>query len=75
MHIALRSQYKILGFAPDISPEFQQKLLLQGLRPGSSFRVTAAAPFGGPVKIENRYAVLALRREDLSHLQLEQLNG
>ncbi len=74
MPVALHNQYKILGFSPDISPEFQQKLLLQGLRPGASFLVTATAPFGGPVKIENRYAVLALRRQDLSLLELEHLN-
>lgn len=74
MKITLHRAYKILSFSPDISPEFQQKLLLQGLRPGSSFKVMAAAPFGGPVKIENHYASMALRRKDLSSLQLELLN-
>lgn len=67
-------RYKIVSFSSAISPGFRQKLLLQGLRPGSSFQVQAVAPFGGPVKIENDYASLALRRQDLSLLQLDCLN-
>ncbi len=66
--------YAIKGFSPAISPGFRQKLLLQGLCPGSRFQVKAVAPFGGSVKIENGYASLALRRKDLSLIQLDCLN-
>lgn len=71
MQLISSKRYKIVDFSPAISPVFRQKLLLQGLRPGAEFRITAIAPFGGPVKIENGYASMALRRKDLSFFQLD----
>ncbi|WP_380183270.1 FeoA domain-containing protein [Kalamiella sp. sgz302252] len=74
MKLLSSKRYKIVSYSSAISPAFRQKLLLQGLRPGSEFVVKAVAPFGGPVKIENDYASLALRRDDLSLIQLDCLN-
>lgn len=65
------STWKVIGYSPDISPAYRQKLLSLGVLPGAVFRVVRIAPLGDPVHIEVRHVSLVLRKKDLSLLQLE----
>ena len=68
------SEWKIIGFSPEISPAWRQKLLSLGMLPGSSFNVVRVAPLGDPVHIETRRVNLALRKKDLAYLKLEAIS-
>lgn len=70
MHFVLFYHYKIIDYAPEISPAYRQKLLALGMLPGSSFQVIRVAPLGDPIQIEIRRMQLALRKKDLSQLIL-----
>ncbi|MBC8950474.1 MULTISPECIES: ferrous iron transporter A [Xenorhabdus] len=68
-------RYKILGFSPEITPAYRQKLLSLGMLPGSTFQVIRFAPLGDPIQIETRRVSLTLRKQDLAFLVLhEDLN-
>ncbi|MBS0848256.1 ferrous iron transporter A [Citrobacter sp. JGM124] len=71
MKLLPNSAWKIIGFAPEISPAYRQKLLSLGMLPGSSFQVVRIAPFGGPIHIKTRCVNLVLRKKDLALLNLE----
>lgn len=64
-------QYKILGFSPNISPAYRQKLLSLGFLPGSPFTVVRIAPLGDPIEVKARRVSLVLRKKDLALLNIE----
>lgn len=72
MHLLPENTYKIIGFSPEISPSYRQKLLSLGMLPGSSFNVIRVAPLGDPIQIETRRVNLVLRKKDLALLMLDQ---
>ncbi|CDG19795.1 Ferrous iron transport protein A [Xenorhabdus poinarii G6] len=72
MVITPERRYKILGFSPQISPAYRQKLLSLGMLPGSTFRVIRTAPLGDPIQIETRRVNLTLRQQDLAFLMLHE---
>ncbi|HEQ1859392.1 ferrous iron transporter A [Providencia alcalifaciens] len=72
MSILPQCSYKILGFSPEISPAYRQKLLSLGLLPGSVFKVVRVAPFGDPVQIETHRVSLVLRKKDLALINLDE---
>ncbi|MDX7990781.1 ferrous iron transporter A [Xenorhabdus sp. Reich] len=72
MALIPESTYKILGFSPDISPAYRQKLLSLGLLPGSTFQVIRFAPLGDPIQIETRRVNLTLRKQDLEFIILHE---
>lgn len=74
MQFSPDSAWKILGFSPEISPAWRQKLLSLGMLPGSYFNVVRVAPLGDPVHIETRRVNLVLRKKDLAFLKLEVLS-
>lgn len=71
MKLLPNSAWKIIGFSPEISPAYRQKLLSLGMLPGSSFQVVRIAPLGDPIHIETRRVNLVLRKKDLALLTLE----
>ncbi|ELX8380154.1 ferrous iron transporter A [Providencia vermicola] len=72
MSLLPQHSYKILGFSPQISPAYRQKLLSLGLLPGSIFKVVRCAPFGDPIQIETHRVSLVLRKKDLALLNLDE---
>lgn len=71
MHLIPQRSYKIIGFSPEISPAYRQKLLSLGMLPGSSFNVVRLAPLGDPIQIEARRVSLVVRKKDLDLLTLD----
>ncbi|SFU82396.1 ferrous iron transporter A [Xenorhabdus koppenhoeferi] len=65
-------RYKILGFSPDINPAYRQKLLSIGVLPGATFKVIRIAPLGDPIQVETTKSNLALRKQDLELLMLDE---
>ncbi|AOM41907.1 ferrous iron transporter A [Xenorhabdus hominickii] len=72
MQLIPNHRYKILGFSPEITPAYRQKLLSLGMLPDSIFQVIRCAPFGDPVQIETRRVNLALRKQDLEFILLQE---
>ncbi|MEY4475489.1 MAG: putative ferrous iron transport protein [Pseudomonadota bacterium] len=71
MHLIPQRSYKIVGFSPEISPAYRQKLLSLGMLPGSLFNVIRLAPLGDPIQIETRRVSLVVRKKDLDLLTLD----
>lgn len=71
MYLIPQRSYKIIGFSPEISPAYRQKLLSLGMLPGSSFNVVRLAPLGDPIQIETRRVSLVVRKKDLDLLTLD----
>ncbi|PHM44850.1 ferrous iron transporter A [Xenorhabdus mauleonii] len=65
-------RYKILGYSPDITPAYRQKLLSFGMLPNATFQVIRIAPFGDPVQIEVLRVNLSLRKSELECLILDE---
>ncbi|GAJ67643.1 ferrous iron transport protein A [Edwardsiella piscicida] len=60
-----------MGFSPNISPAYRQKLLSLGFLPGSPFTVVRIAPLGDPIEVKARRVSLVLRKKDLALLNIE----
>ncbi|KYP02655.1 iron transporter [Yersinia pestis] len=71
MHLIPPTILQIIGFSPEISPAYRQKLLSLGMLPGSSFNVVRLAPLGDPIQIETRRVSLVVRKKDLDLLTLD----
>ncbi|MCX7119899.1 MAG: FeoA domain-containing protein [Legionellales bacterium] len=56
-----------------IDQAFRGRLLAMGMTLGVVVRVIRIAPFGNPIQIDLRGAMLALRREDLQALHWKKL--
>lgn len=75
MQLIPKQRYRILGFSPEVSPVFRQKLMALGLLPGSTFQLVRIAPLGDPLQIKTPRISLMLRKKDLALLQLESLTA
>ncbi|BCG63543.1 MAG: ferrous iron transport protein B [Methyloprofundus sp.] len=63
---------RVIGFDKSFLP-YRQKMLTMGLTPGTEFTVIRIAPLGDPVEIRVRGTDLSLRQNEVSAIQIEQL--
>ncbi|MDP3561289.1 MAG: FeoA family protein [Legionellaceae bacterium] len=51
--------------------EYRRKLLSLGITRGTEIKIARFAPLGCPIQIEVRGSLLALRKEDICHVEWE----
>lgn len=64
---------RVVKFDKSFMP-YRQKLLAQGLTPGTEFTVIRIAPLGDPIEIRVRGTDLSLRKNEVAALNIEQLD-
>lgn len=73
MQIKTQRSYRIAGYKRTITPAWRQKLQTMGMLPGTIMNVVRVAPLGDPIHITTRRINLAVRRQDLEDLVLEEM--
>ena len=68
--ITLHKTYQFKKFKPQCPKHYQEKLMSMGFIPGQKLYTICQAPLGGPIQIKINQTKLALRKSEISMLEL-----